>query len=525
MGEIEKIQAYIKEIKSAGSKKLTNGVRLTKKDLPNLQKLVADVKLGGDIWSDYSNKVDTSKLISEGADDAFDTAVVNKILESSGNHGLGKFKDSNLENIGRTENIGGVASKQIFVQSAGVQEYRDDIDIAERISKAPPNIADYDDNALRLTSQYKVASSKGLSDAAALRVTKATIRKRERIGSNILETLPSANRSLQKAQEKARESKEALEYLEKESGLYGDKYYGPADAHVKEYNLTAIANESSIGKKVPFTSGAEVKEYNKMVQEYDKIEYSPSEKNLYFLQKDIDKTQLENLESSKVGSFDAINVSDATQANPMVVENFGDMKIGGGFRPKYMEDLDVNVRLEYEKAYGDKTVPINSLDPVSNKSIRELSGKVGDTFTYGISKEGKEQYFKVGPPIEEAAEKQMGIKSFGADMSEQRYDEDIYSERASKTKPGTIEQYAKSKRDAKPTAVPRRDLSTDRPTSIMPREYNTQNSLLSQMNELKAMYPNVANKNNLVRLAVRNMEKSIGLPANKKLLYNLSKFL
>jgi hypothetical protein len=181
MGEIEKIQAYIAEIKSAGSKKLTNGVRLTKKDLPNLQKLVADVKLGGDIWSDYSNKVDTSKLISEGADDAFDTAVVNKILESSGNHGLGKFKDSNLENIGRTENIGGVASKQIFVQSAGVQEYRDDIDIAERISKAPPNIADYDDNALRLTSQYKVASSKGLSDAAALRVTKATIRKFYRI--------------------------------------------------------------------------------------------------------------------------------------------------------------------------------------------------------------------------------------------------------------------------------------------------------------------------------------------------------
>ena len=44
------------------------------------------------------------------------------------------------------------------------------------------------------------------------------------------------------------------------------------------------------------------------------------------------------------------------------------------------------------------------------------------------------------------------------------------------------------------------------------------------MNQLKAMYPNVANKNNLVRLAVRNMEKQLGLPANKKLLLNLSKF-
>jgi len=44
------------------------------------------------------------------------------------------------------------------------------------------------------------------------------------------------------------------------------------------------------------------------------------------------------------------------------------------------------------------------------------------------------------------------------------------------------------------------------------------------MNQLKAMYPNVANKNNLVRLAVRNMEKEYGLPVNKKLLLNLSKF-
>ena len=56
------------------------------------------------------------------------------------------------------------------------------------------------------------------------------------------------------------------------------------------------------------------------------------------------------------------------------------------------------------------------------------------------------------------------------------------------------------------------------------REYKTQNSLVAQMREIKAMFPNVANKNNLVRLAVRNMEKQLGLPANKKLLVNLSKF-
>lgn len=545
MDELEKLQNIIKEIKTTGFKELTKGVRLSKKHLKDLNYIVAEMKLGG---SFYDNKFDAKKLISDSADDVFDTELINKILTGEGTGGLGQFKTSNMENIGNLENIGGVKSKQIFKQSAGkvpritelddgtevnveisrgLSDIEADIDIAKRISKVGPDVKDFSDNELRLTSQYKIASSKGLGDAAALRVTKNLIRRAEASGrSSPLTSLPSIDEALSVQKEAAklgRQAEKDLSHLEIESGLYGDKYFGPADSHVKEYNLTSIANQSDIGKQIPFSSGAEVREYNQMVQEFDKIEYSPAEKQAYYSGKKIDNTELDNLESSKVGLTDSINPTGATQTNPMAVENYGDMKIGGGFTPKYMEDLEASAKIEYEKAYGD-VHPINTVHPTEGKLFSELGFNVGDKFVLGVTKKGKTVKGTVGPILSAAKERTIGSVAFGRDETEPRYDPDVTAERASKTHPGQIETYTKSKRDPKPTSVPRYNPSTDRPRTISKAEYTTEKSLVGQMNQLKAMYPNVANKNNLVRLAVRNMEKQLGLPANRKLLLNLSKF-
>jgi len=542
MDELEKIQNIIKEIKTTGFKELTKGVRLSKKHLKDLNYIVAEMKLGGTF---YDDKFDAKKLISDSADEAFDTELINKILTGEGTGGLGQFKTSNMENIGNIENIGGVKSKQIFKQSAGkvprttetadgttvnveisrgLSDIQDDIDIAKRISKVGDDVRDFSDNELRLTSQYKISKNKGLSDAAALRVTKGLMRRAEKYGKgNPLSSLPSANKVSRKASELSRQAEKDLSYLEKESGLYGDKYFGPADAHVKEYNLTSIANQSNIGKQIPFSSGAEVREYNQMVQEFDKIEYSPAEKQTYYSGKRIDDTELDNLESSKVGLTGSVNPTDATQTNPMAVENYGDMKIGGGFTPVYMEDLEAAAKIQYEKAYGDAH-PINTVHPTEGKTFNELGFKEGDKFVIGITKEGKTVKGVVGPELPAAKERTIGSVAFGKDMTEPRFDTDVYNERASKTNPGQIEIYAINKKEKKATNVPKYNPSTDRPRTISGAEYKTQQSLVGQMNQLKAMYPNVANKNNLVRLAVRNMEKQLGLPANKKLLLNLSKF-
>ena len=122
-----------------------------------------------------------------------------------------------------------------------------------------------------------------------------------------------------------------------------------------------------------------------MTQEFDKIEYSPAEKQAYYSGKRIDDTELDNLESSKVGLTGSVNPTDATQVNPMAVENFGDMKIGGGFTPVYMEDLDEAVKVQYEKAYGD-VHPINTLHPTEGKLFSELGLNVGDKFVLGKNK-------------------------------------------------------------------------------------------------------------------------------------------
>ena len=542
MDKLEKIQEIINEIKTTGFKDLSGGVRLSKKHLKTLNLINAELTMGGDYYSGES--FSAKNLISDNADEAFDKELINKILTGEGTGGLGQFKTSNMENIGNVENIGGAKSKQIFKQSAGkvpriteladgttvdveisrgLSDIKADIDIAKRISKVGDDVKNFSDNELRLTSQYKIAKSKGLSDAAALRVTKSTVRKKQKLGSNILETLPSANRVSRKAAEISRQAEKDLSYLEKESGLYGDKYFGPADSHVKEHNLTSIANQSDIGKQIPFTSGAEVREYNQMIQEFDKIEYSPAEKQAYYSGKRIDDTELDNLESSKVGLTGAVNPTDATQTNPMAVENYGDMKIGGGFTPKYMEDLDASVKIEYEKAYGNLH-PINTLHPTEGKLFSELGFNVGDRFVLGITKKGKTIKGTIGPELSAAKERMMGSVAFGKDDTEPRFDPDVTAERASKTRPGQIETYTKSKKDPKPTSVPNYNPITDRPRTITGAEYKTQQSLVGQMNQLRAMYPNVANKNNLVRLAVRNMEKQLGLPANRKLLLNLSKF-
>ena len=85
--------------------------RLVASGLKDLNYIVAEMKLGG---SFYDNRFDAKKLISDSADEAFDTELINKILTGEGTGGLGQFKTSNMENIGNLENIGGVKSKQIF---------------------------------------------------------------------------------------------------------------------------------------------------------------------------------------------------------------------------------------------------------------------------------------------------------------------------------------------------------------------------------------------------------------------------
>ena len=111
MDELEKLQNIIKEIKTTGFKELTKGVRLSKKHLKDLNYIVAEMKLGG---SFYDNRFDAKKLISDSADEAFDTELINKILTGEGTGGLGQFKTSNMENIGNLENIGGVKANKFL---------------------------------------------------------------------------------------------------------------------------------------------------------------------------------------------------------------------------------------------------------------------------------------------------------------------------------------------------------------------------------------------------------------------------
>jgi len=566
MSNIDKIEYIIEQLTKGGSRsvRLSNKFNISKKDLPVLKSIHAELKLSGEV---ALGSVDASKLISEGADDAFDTAIVNKILESTGNHGLGEFKDSNLANISDVENIGGVKSKQIFKQSRGnvprkvgdlettvsrgLSDIQADIDIGKQLRRgytpmlkdistggARPSFVekyvpvykslnDFSDNELRLTKQYFTAKNKGLSDKLALKVTKSSISRMLRTsGTDISKTLPSVGDSaLTKAVEAANQATQDLEYLQRESGLYDDKYYGPVDSHVKEYNLIKTANDSNIGKQMPFASSAEIKEYNKMVQDFDKVDLSTETKRAQKLSKSLEESQTNIMEQGKGGLLEG--QAFGTQTKPMVTENFGDMKIGGGFKTKTEEDLEAAAKIEYEKAYGDNTIPINFKHPTAaeNKTIKEMGFNVGDKLPVGIDKKGNSIFLKVGPQVDEASPIGTGITSFGTDKtSGVRYDSDVQAERASKKQPGRIEIYDKTKREYKPkqTYVPSAiDESTPR---ISKAEYKTQQSLVGQMNQLKAMYPNVANKNNLVRLAVRNMEKEYGLPVNKKLLLNLSKF-
>lgn len=568
MSDIDRIEYIIEQLTKGGSRsvRLSNKFNISKKDLPVLKSIHAELKLGGELTL---GSVDTSKLISEGADDAFDKAIINKILQSTGNHGLGEFKSSNLENIGNVENIGGVKSKQIFKQSSGnvprkvddiettvsrgLSDIQADIDIGKQlrrgytpilkdigtggpmpsfVKKYVPvykSLNDFSDNELRLTKQYKTAKNKGLSDKLALKVTKSGISRMLRTsGTDISKTLPSAGDSaVTKAVEAANQATEDLEYLQRESGLYDDKYYGPVDSHVKEYNLIKTANDSNIGKQMPFESSAEIKEYNKMVQDFDKVDLSTETKRAQKLSKSLDESQANIIEQGKGGLLEG--ESFGTQTKPMLTENFGDMKIGKVFMNKGQEDLEAAAKINYEKAYGDKTIPINFRHPTAQVEpgieIGHMGFKEGDKLPIGIDKKGKTQFLIVGPPVDKAEPVSTGIISFGTDfLSDKRYLEDVQAERASKEKPGKIEIYDKTKREYKPkqTYVPSAiDEST--PT-ISKAEYKTQQSLVGQMNQLKAMYPNVANKNNLVRLALRNMEKEYGLPVNKKLLLNLSKF-
>lgn len=549
MGDIEKLQEYIKEIKTKGFKQLDNNFRLTKKHLNKLNTIVADVKLGGSLYNEVATGVNLNKLVSEGAEEAFDAAIVDKILMSKGEHGLGQFKTSNLENIGPTENIGGVKSKQIFKQSKDIPDLTADIDIAKQLNKKyarvnkivdgsmregftklNKDISGLSNNELRLTKQYFTAKNKGLSDKMALDITKSGIKRILNLtGTDIVSTLPSAgNTAAARAAKKAVESAEILEAAEKESELYGSKYYPPADAHVKEYNLVSVANQSEIGKKVPFISSAEVKEYNKMVQDFDKVPLTSEARRNKKLEKDLDKIRTIGLEESKVGLTELVNPTAATETSFMAVENFGDMQIGGSFTNVGETTLEQAAKSEYETAYGNKTIPINFRHPTAQAepgvSIGQLGFKVGDDLPIGVDKTGKMQFLKVGPEVDAAQPNTTGIVSFGKDMTEPRYPSDIKNERASKTKPGRIEMYeiAKQNKEAKPTYVPK---SYSEPVKKVAKgEFKTAQSLVGQMNTLKAMYPNVANSNNLVRLAIRNMEKGLGMPANPKLLKNLSKF-
>ena len=549
MGDIEKLQEYIKEIKTKGFKQLDNNFRLTKKHLNKLNTIVADVKLGGSLYNEVATGVNLNKLVSEGAEEAFDAAIVDKILMSKGEHGLGQFKTSNLENIGPTENIGGVKSKQIFKQSKDIPDLTADIDIAKQLNKKyarvnkivdgsiregftklNKDISGLSNNELRLTKQYFTAKNKGLSDKMALDITKSGIKRILNLtGTDIVSTLPSAgNTAAARAAKKAVESAEILEAAEKESELYGSKYYPPADAHVKEYNLVSVANQSEIGKKVPFISSAEVKEYNKMVKDFDKIPLTSEARRNKKLEKDLDTIRTIGLEESKVGLTELVNPTAATETSFMAVENFGDMQIGGSFTNVGETTLEQSAKAQYETAYGNKTIPINFRHPTAQAepgvSIGQLGFKVGDDLPIGVDKTGKMQFLKVGPEVDAAQPNTTGIVSFGKDMTEPRYPSDIKNERASKTKPGRIEMYdiAKQNKEAKSTYVPRS--YPEKVKTVSKGEFKTAQSLVGQMNTLKAMYPNVANSNNLVRLAIRNMEKGLGMPANPKLLKNLSKF-
>lgn len=549
MGDIEKLQEYIKEVKTKGFKQLDNNFRLTKKHLNALNVIVADAKLGGSIYGDVATGVNLQNLVSEGSEDAFDKAIVDKILVSQGDHGLGQFKQSNLENIGPTENIGGVKSKQIFKQSKDIPDLIADIDIAKGLSKQyvrgtkivdgsivegnkrlDLDISGLSDNELRLTKQYYTAKNKGLSDKMALDVTKSGIKRIKRTtGTDVSTTLPSAgNTAAARAAVKAAESAEILEAAEKESELYGSKYYPPADAHVKEYNLLNVANQSEIGKKIPFVSSAEVKEYNQMTKDFDKVPLTSEARINKKLEKDLDYIRTIAFEESKVGTTELVNPTAATEKSFMAVENFGDIQIGGSFKNVGETTLEQSAKAEYEKAYGDKTIPINFRHPTAQAepgiSIGQLGFKVGDDLPIGVDKTGKMQFLKVGPEVDASQSVSTGIVSFGKDMTEQRYPTDIKGERASKTQPGRIEMYdiAKQNKPGKPTYVPRS--YPQAPKTVSKGEFKTAQSLVGQMNTLKAMYPNVANQNNLVRLAIRNMEKGLGMPVNPKLLKNLSKF-
>lgn len=549
MGDIEKLQEYIKEIKTKGFKQLDNNFRLTKKHLNKLNTIVADVKLGGSLYNEVATGVNLNKLVSEGAEEAFDAAIVDKILMSKGEHGLGQFKTSNLENIGPVENIGGVKSKQIFKQSKDIADLTADVAIGKELNrkyarvnkvvdgsvqegftKLGKDISGLSDNELRLTKQYFTAKNKGLSDKMSLDVTKSGIKRIfELTGTDIVKTLPSVgNTAAARAAQKAAESSELLEAAEKESELYGSKYYPPADAHVKEYNLVSVANQSEIGKKVPFISSAEVKEYNKMVKDFDKIPLTSEARRNKKLEKDLDTIRTIGLEESKVGLTELVNPTAATETSFMAVENFGDMQIGGSFTNVGETTLEQSAKAQYETAYGNKTIPINFRHPTAQAepgvSIGQLGFKVGDDLPIGVDKTGKMQFLKVGPEVDAAQPNTTGIVSFGKDMTEPRYPSDIKNERASKTKPGRIEMYdiAKQNKEAKSTYVPRS--YPEKVKTVSKGEFKTAQSLVGQMNTLKAMYPNVANSNNLVRLAIRNMEKGLGMPANPKLLKNLSKF-
>lgn len=549
MGDIEKLQEYIKEIKTKGFKQLDNNFRLTKKHLNKLNTIVADVKLGGSLYNEVATGVNLNKLVSEGAEEAFDAAIVDKILMSKGEHGLGQFKTSNLENIGPVENIGGVKSKQIFKQSKDIPDLTADVAIGKELNKKyarvnkivdgsvqegftklGKDISGLSDNELRLTKQYFTAKNKGLSDKMSLDVTKSGIKRIfELTGTDIVSTLPSVgNTAAARAAQKAAESSEILEAAEKESELYGSKYYPPADAHVKEYNLVSVANQSEIGKKVPFISGSEVKEYNKMVQDFDKVPLTSEARRSKKLERDLDEIRTIGLEESKVGLTGLVNPTAATETSFMAVENFGEIQIGGSFKNVGETALEQSVKAEYETAYGNKTIPINFRHPTAQAepgvSIGQLGFKVGDDLPIGVDKTGKMQFLKVGPEVDASQSVTTGIVSFGKDMTEQRYPTDIKGERASKTQPGRIEMYdiAKQNKPGKPTYVPKSYPETVK--KVSKGEYKTAQSLVGQMNTLKAMYPNVANSNNLVRLAIRNMEKGLGMPANPKLLKNLSKF-
>lgn len=538
--ELERVKYIVEQLTKGGSRsiRLTNKFNITKKDLPTLKGIIAEADLGGDIRVSESLKSTAKEFFGSSEDvTQADDLIIEKILTNR--PGLEEYKNSVLGNIAdtRIDEDAKIKSKQLFKQSAGVASETDEI---YALKKAVRDFGwdNIPDNELRLTSTYKkqyekLARSNTVNltriDEQAIKHTRNYLNRQTRLN----DVRPVGfQTTVQGLKNQIKNKKTAISELKyKEGFAHPSEYY--SNAHIDAYTNY---EQKLAGLPQGFQSVQELDEYTRMTTQFDKYEKSIGEKALINATKRIDNALELAQAESKVGITDTVNVMLSTsEQRPGSYQGNPFTPIWDQNMTQEKHELHQKAMLNYEKFYGENTIPSNYLNPTAfDKTIGE-EFKIGQEITFGYDKNNKPIKRKVGPPLNTPPSP--NIIDVQTGKTEYLWDPEFV--RLGVTEQGGYEKVDIKKQAPKPTVVPsnkgvprvKTDLSdysypkdrADAFKNMSDNELKLQIEYSEQLGRITKMFDKVENPENISRLALRNLRKGLEISPNMSLLKKVIK--